>query len=791
MNHFPISVNLSGKTVYLIGDGPQIRQKAEKMKPFEAVLTHKQTFTEADARTAPAMVIVGDTDVAKAEEIASLCGQYRIPVNVVDVPRLCSFYFPGLITKGDLTVSISTGGTCPAAAACLRERIENAIPDGTEDVLEWAHQNRERLKKHRVLKQAVTKAFSLNRPLTEEEIGAIISQHSEGLRRCGGSFKVCNFRRKGGCSMIPYSMEYLKRKVVIYARVSTEHEAQISALENQLDWYKPLLDFHPEWTLVERYVDEGITGTSAEKRPEFMRMMEDAKKHKFDLILTREVSRFARNTVDTLQYTRMLKEHGVEVYFINDGIKTGDGELRLTIMATLAQDESRKTSIRVKSGQQTSMDNGVYYGNGNILGYDRYEELLPDKTKLVEFHINPEQAKTVRLIFDMYLDGCGLVKIKDELERRGYKTSQGKEKWFPTVISHVLKNSFYCGIMTYHKEYTPDYLKQKKVKNYGELEFTQAQGKHEPIVTVEEFERVQRIMELKRTSCKNLNTGRTKGKKPRTTVWGKLLICECGHTFNMRKWDRSDRQVQNSYQCYSSVRTGSYESRKKKGLPLDGICQTPMIPEWRLQMMANLIFRKYLSQKDKVLALANSILEAHIGDTEETQDKEAILKSKQAELEKLSKKIDGYIEMRAEGDLSREAFRMKCAELEPRMQQLQKEIETLSAEAAPKEVVDYTEKLTVLQYALEQYTNIDEGQDVPESVIEAFVVKIVVSKDGFDWYLRFDGDPDKPLHCQLQGKRKSSTKILVSSGCSPSMDSSPTGRDPRGPVIRFCFSDRK
>lgn len=301
--------------------------------------------------------------------------------------------------------------------------------------------------------------------------------------------------------------------------------------------------------------------------------------------------------------------------------------------------------------------------------------------------------------------------------------------------------------------------------------------------------KLQRIMELKRTSCKNLNTGRTKGKKPRTTVWGKLLICECGHTFNMRKWDRSDRQVQNSYQCYSSVRTGSYESRKKKGLPLDGICQTPMIPEWRLQMMANLIFRKYLSQKDKVLALANSILEAHIGDTEETQDKEAILKSKQAELEKLSKKIDGYIEMRAEGDLSREAFRMKCAELEPRMQQLQKEIETLSAEAAPKEVVDYTEKLTVLQYALEQYTNIDEGQDVPESVIEAFVVKIVVSKDGFDWYLRFDGDPDKPLHCQLQGKRKSSTKILVSSGCSPSMDSSPTGRDPRGPVIRACLSD--
>ena len=115
------------------------------------------------------------------------------------------------------------------------------------------------------------------------------------------------------------------------------------------------------------------------------------------------------------------------------GIKTfdSDGELRLTIMSTLAQDESRKTSIRVKSGQQTSMDNGVYYGNGNILGYDRVEQILPDKSKLVDFFINPDQAKAARLIFDMYLEGCGLVRIKDELERRGYKTSKARTSGFP------------------------------------------------------------------------------------------------------------------------------------------------------------------------------------------------------------------------------------------------------------------------------------------------------------------------------------------------------------------------
>ena len=192
-------------------------------------------------------------------------------------------------------------------------------------------------------------------------------------------------------------------------------------------------------------------------------------------------------------------------------------------------------------------------------------------------------------------------------------------------------------------------------------------------------------------------------------------------------------------------------------------------------MMANLIFRKYLSEKDKVLALANSILECYNDSTEEPDNTEVLLKAKQTELARLQKKLDSYIEMRAEGDLSRELFRSKCSEVEPKIQKLQEEIEALSTASEPKEVVDYTEKLTVLQYALEQYTHLDEGQNVSESVIEAFVVKIVVSKDGFDWYLRFDGDPDKPLHCQLQGKRKTNTKNMVSTGLSPAKDNSPTG----------------
>lgn len=308
-------------------------------------------------------------------------------------------------------------------------------------------------------------------------------------------------------------MALAPKNIVIYARVSTEHEAQLSALENQLDWYKPLLEQHPEWTLVRSYVDEGITGTSANKRPQFMRMLADAQNGEFDLILTREVSRFARNTVDTLQYTRKLKAIGVEVFFINDNIKTfdGDGELRLTIMATLAQDESRKTSIRVKSGQQTSMENGVFYGNGNILGYDRVGK---------EMVINPEQARTVRKIYNWYLDGMGIRQIQFELEKEGVLTAMGKNRWYESNISKILRNPFYAGILEYHKQFTPDFLEQKKINNFGEIERLRVEGKHDPIVTLDEFNRVQELMEEKRRMNPANKTGRREKARSPPLMFG-------------------------------------------------------------------------------------------------------------------------------------------------------------------------------------------------------------------------------------------------------------------------------
>ena len=220
------------------------------------------------------------------------------------------------------------------------------------------------------------------------------------------------------------------RRIVFYGRVSTQHEAQVDALGNQMQWYDDQLRYHPNWQVVDRYIDEGITGTSAKKRPAFMKMLSDAKCGKFNLIVTREVCRFARNTVDTLQLTRELRNFGVEVFFVSDNIWTmdGDGELRLSIMATMAQEESRKISERVLAGQKISRQNGVLYGSGNIIGYDR------DKVNRT-YVINEEQAATIRMVFTLYSQGYGEKAIVNELSRLGRKDGHGNVSWSCTKIS--------------------------------------------------------------------------------------------------------------------------------------------------------------------------------------------------------------------------------------------------------------------------------------------------------------------------------------------------------------------
>ena len=534
-----------------------------------------------------------------------------------------------------------------------------------------------------------------------------------------------------------------KRVVAIYARVSTEHEAQISALGNQIQYYDNLFEKHPEWELYDRYIDEGITGTSVKKRKNFMRMMQDASKNKFDLIVTREVSRFARNTVDTLQQTRILRREGVEVYFTEDNIWTmndEDGELRLTIMATLAQNESKKTSVRVKAGQMISFKNGVLYGNGNILGYDRIGK---------EYVVNELQARTVRRIFDLYLDGNGVRKIQFVLEKEGHLTATGLTKWQPGNISRILRNSFYCGTIVYRKQFVPDFLEQKKINNFGEVDKVIVEGRHTPIVTKEQFEKVQQILSSKSESVHNKGC---RGKKISKDVWCRKMKCECGSSYNRVTWHKSSEGPQYAYQCYSQIRTGTFKTRERKGLSTEGICVTKMVPRWKLEVMADIIFQKFWNDREGVLAIANEMLDNCY---ENEHDNEVLDRKRDLEdkMELWNRKYNNLLDMRMAGEIEKDRYDEKREQILKEQQHLKKQLEIIGGETGLSDDI-YMDKVEILKYGLEQNFNFST-RHIPEEVIDAFIKEIIVCQDGFIWKLNLT--PDDELKMQVDGRTNNYT----------------------------------
>lgn len=513
------------------------------------------------------------------------------------------------------------------------------------------------------------------------------------------------------------------RKVAIYARVSTEHEAQLSALENQVQYYDNLLAIHPDWVLYRRYIDEGITGTSVAKRKNFMQMMEDARNGHFDLIVTREVSRFARNTVDTLQQTRLLKRLGVEVYFTEDGIWTmndEDGELRLTIMATLAQNESKKTSLRVKAGQMVSFQNGVIYGNGNVLGYDKVGP---------EYVINEVQAKTVRKIFDMYIAGKGYQKIKKQLEMDGDLTALGKKLWHFTTIGHVLQNRLYCGELEYRKEYVPDYLEQKRAKNHGEVERVIVQGRHEPIVSKEEFELVQKMMAQRSSEAQRYQ--KNKGVYS-DDLWRRKLRCQCGHAFAKTKWHKKKEITTYAYKCYSQNRTGTVSARQKRGLSIEGVCPVPLVQDWKLHTMAQKVFHTIFDDRGESIKAAESLL--GMGASETVQPD--LLKDKTSLEEQLRQergRYDTLLEMRMNNEIPKEVFYRKQTEVEQRIAELERQMAQYQDVKAATDA-DVSDKLKNLKKLLEQGLVLKDGE-FTEDDIDKYVYGVRVYEDHFEWIL--------------------------------------------------------
>lgn len=327
----------------------------------------------------------------------------------------------------------------------------------------------------------------------------------------------------------------------VYCRVSTEKDDQINSLASQREYFLHYIEKCPELELYQIYADRGISGTAANNRTRFMQMMEDAEKGCFNIIITKEVSRFSRNIIDAVSYSRKLRGLGVAIRFMNDGIDTSqpDAELRLSIMASLAQEESRKTSDRVKWGQTRRMEAGVVFGS-SMLGYD------VEKGKI---KINAFGAEIVRMIFEKYVcENMSASKIALELENMGIKTYRSNKKWNPSVIMKILKNEKYCGDLLQKKTFTPDYLTHRKMTNNGREKSIFIKDHHQAIVSRILWEEAQK--EIKRRSHVKKRKSGIGTKYP---LSGKIICACCGSPFVLRKRNGKDGTYM-VWKCSTSVK---------------------------------------------------------------------------------------------------------------------------------------------------------------------------------------------------------------------------------------------
>lgn len=381
----------------------------------------------------------------------------------------------------------------------------------------------------------------------------------------------------------------LPLRVTFYARVSTDRYEQLNSLENQVMYFENFIKEQENWTFVDGYVDEGISGTSVKKREDFLRMVDDAKKKKFDLILTKEISRFSRNTLDSIKYTQELLSYGVGVHFLSDNINTfqPDSELRLTIMSSIAQEEIRKLSERVRFGYKRSVEKGIVPGSNNIYGYTK------NKGKLV---IDEEQAKFIRLIFETYVsENIGVHRLGFKLfEEYGVNNYSGKPI-AGTVIKNIIRNPKYKGYFCAHKETTVDYHDRKR-KRFKRDEWIVYKDNETcpPIVSEELWDKANEILDARSKKHDQINKNNKYNKFP----FSGLMHCHFDGatfvrgTYQIGKGDRSRRRkfwACNNYRIHGKKKTEGCNSPVlyheelvevcKKILNMILVCQDDLISE--------------------------------------------------------------------------------------------------------------------------------------------------------------------------------------------------------------------
>lgn len=439
------------------------------------------------------------------------------------------------------------------------------------------------------------------------------------------------------------------RRVAAYARVSTLTDEQYTSYEAQVSYYKKFIQERNDWTYMDVYADEGLSGTSTKKRTQFTQMISDALEGKIDLIITKSISRFARNTLDTISFVRKLKDKGIEVYFEKENLWTLDpkSELILTIMASIAQEESRSISQNVTWGKRVSFQQGkVSFAYKNFLGYKKVDD------KLI---IDEDQAVIVRLIYRMFLvEGKTASGIANYLKSQHIKTPASKTNWTKNTVNSILTNEKYKGDALLQKTYTENYLEHKIVKNNGQIPKYYVENNHPAIIDKDMWDQVQ--IEIKRRE----NIG---AHYSSIRIFSSKLICgDCGGFYGKKKWHSNSKYSRFIYQC----------NRKfEKGKPK---CQTPNLTEEEIKLKFIEAYNLTMKDKQRILDDTNEVIKV-LTDTKQLDNE---IESLNNELNVSVELMNRLIKENSKTLMNNDEYDNKYTELTTRYEQTKKNLENLN-----------------------------------------------------------------------------------------------------------------
>ncbi len=506
-----------------------------------------------------------------------------------------------------------------------------------------------------------------------------------------------------------------KKRVAAYARVSTNSEEQLTSYEAQVKHYTEYIqskEYTDHWQFVSVYTDKGITGTSTAKREGFNRMIQDALAGKIDLIITKSVSRFARNTVDTLTTIRKLKEHGVEVYFEEQNIYTmdGKGEVLLTIMSSIAQEESRNISENVTWGMRKRFADGkVSMPYKQFMGYRRGKNGIPEVVEA--------EAKIIRTIFRRFLEGATPAIIARELNLAGIpcpsrksllgeneieaaKARKKTARWSPSTIESILTNEKYKGDAILQKTYCTDYIKKTFVVNDGsEIPKYYAQNSHPAIVSAEVFDLTQTELEWRRS---------LKGSYSGKSCFASRIVCgDCGAFYGSKVWHSTDEYRRTIWRC-----NNKYDGDKK--------CSTPHVTQDELEKAFVSVMQQVIAEKDAIFAICREVLDEVL----DTSELDRVATKLQDQALGMAERVRKLVEENARVRRDQEEYRREYDALALKHEKLSRQMQDV--EAQRKDKTDRRRQIEIFLHMLEEQ---EECMCFEPYSFVALVDRVVVGRD--------------------------------------------------------------